>query len=148
MPQTSQQRKASYQQNKAARIAAVRQYYADNKDAIRARERTRRASEKPAIAARNKAYQEAHKVELAAGAVVRSAKTKAFIESVKRRPCYDCGGSFPACAMEIHHLMPRRVSGAAKNWLRWSIARIEAELAKCVIVCANCHSIRDAALAS
>lgn len=146
MPQTKTRRKEYYQENKDKIIAAVSEYHVANREAICARKREYVAANKELVAERNKKYRKEHKDELAAKAVERSAKTKAFVEAIKAAPCHDCGGSFPPCVMEIHHLTPRRASGASKNWLRWSQEHIERELEKCVVVCANCHCIRDAAL--
>ena len=54
--------------------------------------------------------------------------------------CRGCGRSDPVAAVEFHHLDPRdkefaiSTDGAPRSW-----PRIEAELAKCVLLCANCH---------
>ncbi len=54
--------------------------------------------------------------------------------------CRSCGRSEPVAALEFHHLEPGRkefaisTEGTPRSW-----PRIEAELAKCVLLCANCH---------
>lgn len=72
---------------------------------------------------------------------------KAFIRDfvTKRKsdvPCKDCGGIFPPCAMDFDHLRDKRfeISKVASREL--SISTIEKEMAKCDIVCSNCHRIR------
>lgn len=65
-----------------------------------------------------------------------------LVAEYKARPCSDCGGSFPPCAMDLHHRDPgdkEFVLGQAalKSW-----KRVRAEMDKCDLVCANCHRIR------
>jgi len=54
--------------------------------------------------------------------------------------CRDCGFAGPVDALEFHHLDARSkefgisVDGIPRSW-----ARVQAELAKCVLLCANCH---------
>ena len=54
--------------------------------------------------------------------------------------CRGCGRREPVDALEFHHLDPKTkefgisVDGEARSW-----QRVRAELAKCVLVCANCH---------
>jgi hypothetical protein len=65
------------------------------------------------------------------------------INSLKNRPCADCGGCFPPCAMDFDHVSGDKVDdvcGLLFDTGRWE--RILAEIAKCELVCANCHRIR------
>lgn len=75
---------------------------------------------------------------------------RAVIVAAKATPCVDCDRSYPPVVMEFDHRgdeqkiariadWPRRVGRSAK-----AIARLEAEIAKCDVVCANCHRIRHA----
>jgi hypothetical protein len=63
-------------------------------------------------------------------------------------PCHDCGGKFPPYCMDFHHLNEGTKHYALKHrsfvdkMSTCSIKRIDEELSKCVIVCANCHRIR------
>jgi len=56
--------------------------------------------------------------------------------------CADCGGVFHPDVYDFHHLDP---SSKDYQWTKlrlFSKARRDAELAKCVLVCANCHRVR------
>ncbi len=59
------------------------------------------------------------------------------------RPCVDCGGVFHPEAMHFDH---RPESGKEFDVGfgngRYSRARVLAEIAKCDLVCANCHAVR------
>ncbi len=81
---------------------------------------------------------------------------KSYILEKKNVPCCDCGGKFPPCCMDFHHveerdqlLKNRYGTGKVRNgksilseMKTWSIGRIDEELKKCVVLCANCHRIR------
>ncbi len=65
-----------------------------------------------------------------------------FIDAMKSNPCSDCGRRYPTCCMDFDH---RDGTAKIKNVgkLRFSPrSEIEAEIAKCDLVCANCHRIR------
>jgi hypothetical protein len=56
--------------------------------------------------------------------------------------CMECGESAPEC-LHLHHRDPREkeidVSAAVANAC-WSRERILTEIAKCDVLCANCHA--------
>ena len=53
--------------------------------------------------------------------------------------CIDCGGVFPECAYDFHHLDPTQKDfGIMKNKYA-TITDIKDELDKCVLLCSNCH---------
>lgn len=67
-----------------------------------------------------------------------------YIAAQKDAPCSDCGGRFPSVAMDFDH-RPGEVKlhnvGAMTRSVM-SRAAIDAEIAKCDLVCANCHRVR------
>jgi hypothetical protein len=73
----------------------------------------------------------------------KKARNRAFIKKVKAVPCLDCGVRYPSYVMDFDHRqgvekdmnISRMVSG-------WGTRRLEAEIAKCDVVCANCHRER------
>lgn len=66
-----------------------------------------------------------------------------YVDQVKSRPCADCGGQFPAFMMDFDHVRGAKVAEISRlRGARASRARLEAELAKCEVVCANCHRRR------
>jgi hypothetical protein len=77
----------------------------------------------------------------------RQAGTVELLRALRSRPCADCGGLFAAHQMDFDHRDAtaksfRLTSGGAM--LRPE-ATILAEVAKCDVVCANCHRIRTQA---
>lgn len=64
------------------------------------------------------------------------------IKKIKEEtPCADCGQHFPYFVMDFDHQRDKEFNIAnnvyAKSW-----ETIEKEIAKCELVCANCHRIR------
>ncbi len=66
-----------------------------------------------------------------------------LLNQLRDRPCADCGGCFAPCAMDFDHRDPRSKRSAVTRMIgRAGTARILDEVAKCDIVCANCHRLR------
>ena len=55
--------------------------------------------------------------------------------------CARCGESFPDCCYDFHHKDPLDSNEVPSTILHCSWKRIEEELSKCIMVCANCHRI-------
>lgn len=69
-------------------------------------------------------------------------RSRIWLDAQKDRPCLDCGGRFPLECMQFDHR-----PGETKLFnigMRSTLARarLVAEIAKCDVVCANCHAIR------
>jgi hypothetical protein len=65
---------------------------------------------------------------------------KWFDEYKSQLKCERCSEAHPAC-LEFHHREPdvkEIVISKALDW-GWSIERILSEIAKCDVLCANCH---------
>lgn len=74
----------------------------------------------------------------------KKATRKRLNEQYKRKPCTDCGQRFPLCCMDFDHLDPAQKHPKVRyrNLVMISKDLLEAEIAKCELVCANCHRIR------
>jgi hypothetical protein len=65
------------------------------------------------------------------------------LDDLRDRPCVDCGGRFPPCAMDFDHRDPATKRSSVTRLVgRAGTARLLDEAAKCDIVCANCHRLR------
>lgn len=73
----------------------------------------------------------------------RRKAASAYVNDIKRQPCTDCGQTFPPAAMEFDHVRGTKQALISKMCNRGQQpAVIAAEIAKCDLVCANCHRIR------
>lgn len=65
-----------------------------------------------------------------------------LLDQARSVPCTDCGGVFPQCAMDFDHRDPSTKVRGVTRMINGSIDRMMAEVAKCDIVCVNCHRLR------
>ncbi len=64
------------------------------------------------------------------------------ISKIKSKPCMDCAGTFPPCAMDFDHLDPTTKLANIGNMRGRAWAKVLAEIGKCDLVCSNCHRVR------
>ena len=92
----------------------------------------------------NVAYYAAHREAELQRVRVRQGATLEFLRDLRRRPCQDCGGTFPPWVMDFDHRDPTQKSFNVMTGraMLMSRARLTAEVEKCDIICANCHAVR------
>lgn len=67
-----------------------------------------------------------------------------LLDRIRTLPCADCGRRFPPCAMEFDHRDPTTKRATLSIMAgRVKVATFLEEIAKCDIVCANCHRNRS-----
>ena len=74
----------------------------------------------------------------------KSAEGRAFINQLKDRPCMDCGGRFPPECMDFDHVRGVKNFGVSSRATSPK-SLILTEIAKCDLICSNCHRIRTKA---
>jgi hypothetical protein len=66
-----------------------------------------------------------------------------MVDELRDTPCMDCGARFPPYVMQLDHRdLTTKTQLVSKMIGRAGTARILDEVAKCYIVCTNCHRIR------
>jgi hypothetical protein len=69
-------------------------------------------------------------------------KLRQYIRDIKSSStCADCGKSYPYYVMDFDHLENKQ-NIVSRLVFSNSLSALEAEIAKCEVVCANCHRIR------
>lgn len=70
---------------------------------------------------------------------------RAWVRSLKEgKPCADCGRPFHFAAMDWDHLPGHEKVGQINRLLLgYNKEVVLAEIAKCELVCANCHRVRS-----
>lgn len=92
------------------------------------------------LASQREHYQ-AHKEEYFARNRESVARKRAYIRQQKDNPCTDCGIKYPYYVMDFDHKGEKLFNIgwiASQSW-----KQIYAELAKCDLVCSNCHRERS-----
>lgn len=96
-------------------------------------------------ASKRKWYQENKEYHISRNRLTRTARQK-FIRDLKWKPCMDCEMYYPYFVMEFDHRPGEvklfNVATAASSGR--STQAILDEIAKCDLVCANCHRFRTA----
>ena len=69
-------------------------------------------------------------------------KRKEYIRKVKSRPCADCGIQYPYYVMDFDHREDEVKEIQLNQIVRYSIKQLAREIAKCDVVCSNCHRER------
>lgn len=72
----------------------------------------------------------------------RDQERRAWLHTQKLGPCADCGQSFPPVAMDFDHKPGEIKSFQVGDSMSRSKETLLAEIAKCELVCANCHRVR------
>lgn len=67
-------------------------------------------------------------------------KKREFVREQKSRPCTDCGVQYPYYVMHFDHLGDKAFS--IRDGRSGSYEKLKQEMAKCEVVCANCHAER------
>lgn len=68
---------------------------------------------------------------------------KAYVESTKwNKPCVDCNCIYPPYVMDYDHLGDKLYSISDMTKRGATTKKIDQEIAKCELVCANCHRAR------
>lgn len=83
--------------------------------------------------------QNAHKVKTTRD--FNRSRARDLLAALKAKPCADCGGRFDPVCMDFDH----RPGETKKNDVSKMLDRVDAmiaEIAKCDLVCANCHRLR------
>lgn len=94
-------------------LAAQRKHYVDNREVYR--ERTKQSRR----------------------------ETSARVNAIKEAsPCKDCGFKYPYYVMQFDHIEDNKVESVHHLVRKRTWAAVEAEIAKCELVCANCHAER------
>ena len=87
----------------------------------------------------NRCYQRTRSADV--GAAGRYSRNAAVVLKTGK-PCTDCGGTFHIAAMEWDHVPERGPKLFNIGAGDYSLAKTLTEIAKCDLVCANCHRVR------
>ena len=86
-----------------------------------------------------------HYVRYNVGRADRAKAARALIQQIKLdRGCADCGYNAHVAALDFDHLPEFVKKYQVGTMAGFNKAVIEAEIAKCEVVCANCHRVRTA----
>lgn len=134
-----EKRRAYYLKNRDKQLASAKIRYAGEKEIrrkiagiMREAGRQKRLQEK-----RLAFYKDKH-------VYTRNSSVSYVKEFKESNPCVDCGSFYPYYVMDLDHVRGEKVAGMSVLAFRHtSHAKILEEMAKCDLVCANCHRKRS-----
>lgn len=89
------------------------------------------------------ANKEKHKARTSKNSRDRRIKMRPIYQEMKNKPCVDCGIQYPPYVMDFDHIGTDKIENVSKLMNSGiSQAKVLLEIAKCELVCANCHRIR------
>lgn len=101
---------------------------------------------KPCKNAYNKIWYEQnkdkHKADARRNAERYKERYTALVNTYKSKGCTDCGVVYPPHVMDFDHLEDSVKVTDVSRMSGWSLAKLQEEIAKCEVVCANCHRER------
>lgn len=71
----------------------------------------------------------------------RRKKTKERLIKERGGKCEKCGETFDISCFDFHHQKQREKDYPIGQMLTWGNLKLQEELKKCIMVCANCHRI-------
>lgn len=83
-----------------------------------------------------------YKKKYSAAVKLRIRANRELIVAAKTTPCADCGQTYPPYVMDLDHRDSGTKTAAVGTMVSYSPARLVEEIAKCDVVCANCHRVR------
>ena len=69
-------------------------------------------------------------------------KIRAILDELKSQPCTDCDGRFDPVCMDFDHVTGVKLFNVSSGSTSYKLEKVLEEVAKCEIVCANCHRLR------
>lgn len=74
----------------------------------------------------------------------RVRRNVALVNRIRQGPCHDCRHTYPVEVMDFDHVQHPKVACVSYLARRGCpLPRLQAEIAKCQLVCANCHRTRE-----
>lgn len=104
---------------------------------------TRHSYCRACFAARHKTYYQENKQYYLEKKARCKQRLREYVNELKRAPCTDCGRTYPPYVMDFDHLNGEEKGGLVAHLVaQGQVRRAKEEIAKCELVCANCHRIR------
>lgn len=137
-----------YRENRERKLAYAKEYRDKNRDLIREKQREyhKRHIEERREANRQYRIENSGRLRV----IYRDKQLRnhapkiALVRDAKDMPCADCGQSFPHYVMDFDHVRGVKVNSVSQMTRsnRYTLEQIADEIAKCEVVCANCHRVR------
>ena len=83
-----------------------------------------------------------HAKQIKINAAKKIIECREFIRQAKSKPCADCGKVYPPYVMDFDHVRGRKIAHIGSGRFQSAPHALRREIAKCDVVCSNCHRFR------
>ena len=90
----------------------------------------------------NRRWYQTHSEDQKKRARINQAKLVEIHNKEKLVPCADCGIQYDICVMDFDHIGGDKIKNVSALARAGNLKKLLAEIAKCEVVCANCHRMR------
>lgn len=119
-----------------------KRYYQKNKERILEKTRERYKNNKENLLEYQKKYRKENKNKILNRTRNKRKERILFGIRYHGNKCNSCGNSFDPCQYDFHHLDPESKSFTISENILVSLDKFEEEVAKCELLCANCHRLK------
>lgn len=116
---------------------------AQYRKANREYQKRRRLQDPEAYRAYIQAWCDKNRKRLRAQDLARREAGKAHIIEIKKRPCLDCKREYGPHVMDFDHVRGMKIANIGSGRFHGTLIGLKREIAKCDVVCANCHRERE-----
>jgi len=134
-------RKLPPEERKRRKAACIKRWRAANSAKVRSYVKRWREANKNKIKVYNKKWTATNFEYVRKDRKLKYAKRLRALNLLKNTPCLDCKGRFPPECMDFDHVRGRKITQVSHMKNR-RFKDMLAEIAKCDLVCSNCHRIR------
>lgn len=126
----------------ASRKEYFKQYQQKNKEKLKAYSREKYIKDKATRLLYQEKYYVKNRTNMLTANKIRTKANRELILKAKDKPCMDCGIAYPSYVMQFDHRDPKTKRNNLGQMLGCSTETILIEIAKCDVVCSNCHAER------
>lgn len=126
---------------RADQLSKRKSYYAKHKEELKIRNQLRWKERGHLYESKRKSWAVANRTKMLTYYATRRDRVREFFASLKSQPCVDCGNTFPPECVDFDHVRGIKRYPVGKM-LHHKYERIVEEIAKCDVVCSNCHRVR------
>ena len=135
----NEQRRTAYREDPAKSIARTRKWALKNPEKTKEIGRRYESANRETRLAKHREWVSKNPEKAKASRVSKAV----VIREAKNRPCQDCGIQYPYYVMQFDHREPaKKLFTIGNRGALKTLEVLKAEIAKCDVVCANCHMER------
>lgn len=124
------------------RTEYFKQYYRDNKEKLQKQFKEKYSEQRNERLVQQENYYIQNSDTILKKMKKKDSIRRQVIIKAKDKPCMDCGVKYPSYVTQFDHRDPSTKVSAVSSMISCTMNKLLLEIAKCDVVCANCHAER------